>query len=340
MRTDENTFANWGKEWCWKLKERHQYKYVQLSLWSMPEKKLRSSTLIGCMCFTVDKSNAVSTKNLIQYYRQEPQPDLLCSYLGPQPDIFVIAEGWFYLLHRALGCSKHLRVVEDRLTFAEQDQITTTSTNMSRAIFSVEGCAELTTLSSHCGYGIKLTGHGPVRICRVVFNSAAHSAGLEVDDCIMAVNDVDVTEVDAITVSTMIKRAKQPIRIVYQRHPMLPIRSFEQSPTKYVVKRTTPNCTPATGHANCSRYLSPIIESPNITTNTSRSLFSDIPTTSLKNTSAPLRLNQSCHIPKNTELATDMYSPSSCDVFNKSCPLLHRSQHDLSDFVPTIRSDD
>ena len=343
MRTDESITARWDDEWTWKLKERHGYKSVQVSIWRMPRKKEKSAFLIGCMCFSVGKSKEMNPQlRPGSEDTEDNQLDLLCSSL-PSPR-GVIADGWFFLLHRSLGRTKHLQVDDKRQTFADQDRLLSSSSTTSttrRALFSVHGEVSLLMSSSHGTYGMKLDDHAPVRIVRVVSNSPAWQAGLQVDDCVTCVNGIDVSDADAVTVATMIKHAKQPMHLTYSRHPLLPIVTLEQSPPKLKCPcEASPISEPTTqprklAHKNS---LTPIMESPSrIDTSALRSDFRCLNSQRQFRgtyTRMPLLSVDTMCVPP-YRFQHDVNS----HVFNKTY-ILHHSEQDLSDFLPSTRSDD
>lgn len=200
-RTDFSDSAIWNKTWNIKCK---RFNVVQIAVWNLSSQYKNAPNLIGCMSFTIPSEEGT------------------------------FAHGSYYLLHRSIGCSKHLRVVHDRLPFAEHDKLSakisaTSSSDMT--MLASYSTTKVATMSSSDSYGLKLAGEAPSYICRVIHSSIAHRAGLQINDKIVAINGLDVSYTDARTVSSFIKNAKGDVTLTFQRVPVLPVLRLDSPPS-------------------------------------------------------------------------------------------------------------
>ena len=189
-RTSRTESCQWNKLYSFRLKESHANCRLLISVFQ--HQKRSCSVHLGCMSFSV--------------YR-------VFSDIKMLPEQNVVADGWYFLLHRTLGQSKHLRVVTERITFAEHDRRQTMTLPKTS---SLEYTAELRP-SEGSRYGLKLTGSSPAHVCRVVKDSIAQRAGIQLNDQILQINGTDVSTTNAATAATLIRHANTPIRISLRR---------------------------------------------------------------------------------------------------------------------------
>ena len=193
----------WNYSCIMKLKS--TYSTLLLSVWS------QSSECLGCMTF-----------NII-----------------PQSKCTNVAEGWYFLLHKSLGTTHHLKVNHHQPGFHPHTD--DTSTNTVRASYSTYHT--LTLHSSSGGYGMKLSGQHPVSVCKVLHASVAAKAGILSNDCLIRINNLDVSSLDLSSVVQLIQESDCSLQLTISRQPLLDVLPLQQSPRKLFRCTTTSSDT-------------------------------------------------------------------------------------------------
>lgn len=182
----------WNYSCNMKVKSTHST--LLLSVWS------QSSECLGCMTF-----------NIVQ-----------------QDTCKQVAEGWHFLLHKSLGTTHHLKVTHHHPGFKQHTDVT--SENTIRASYSTDYSVQLQSSSN--GYGMKLSGQYPVRVCKVINGSVAANEGILSNDSLMKINNLDVSSLDLSSVVQLIQSSDCTLQLTMSRKPLLDVVPLQKSPRK------------------------------------------------------------------------------------------------------------
>lgn len=200
----DNNNENPAWNYSCNIKVKSTFSTLLLSVWSVRN----NAECLGCMTFDITHQDKTTT----------------------------VAEGWYFLLHKSLGTTHHLKVTQHRPGFESHQVDIPTSSSTIRASYSTYHTICLHSSSS--GYGMKLSQQYPVRVCKVVNNSVAAKAGILSDDCLVKINELDVSSLDLSSVVQLIKQSDCSLQLTIARQPILDVVKMQASPRKLVKSHT------------------------------------------------------------------------------------------------------
>lgn len=126
---------------------------------------------------------------------------------------------WYYLLKRKTGAKKHLRV-----PYISQNSLPSADNSVPSVNKSLFGMSSSTVVLERTNegesFGITVTGSCPARIASVAPNSSASMAGLQKGDCLVRINNQNVSRSISNSVTKMLNNNdKHLVLDIYRKRP-------------------------------------------------------------------------------------------------------------------------
>ncbi|KAK3088405.1 hypothetical protein FSP39_018747 [Pinctada imbricata] len=137
--------------------------------------------------------------------------------LNPKREV----SGWYYLLTEDIGRKKHLQVSQKqnpRLTLRHQANVP----SVNKDVWGLEPITVTVHRGKH-GFGFSVVESCPVKVGRVDGASPAETAGLIPGDCIIRINNQNVSRSQAVSVAKLVKNSGNTLVIDLQRRKALEI---------------------------------------------------------------------------------------------------------------------
>ena len=186
-------------------------------------------------CNMKRKSTTFSTLLLSLWSQNSECLGCMTFHIIPQSTCTTVAEGWHFLLHKSLGTAHHLKVTNHQPGFHSHSD--NKLANTIRASYSTFHTIRLHSSSN--GYGMKLSGQHPVRVCKVLNGSIAAEAGILSNDSLARINNLDVSSLDLSSVVQLIQESDCSLQLTIARQPLLDVIPLQQSPRKLQTTSTT-----------------------------------------------------------------------------------------------------
>ncbi|CAD5113829.1 DgyrCDS2992 [Dimorphilus gyrociliatus] len=152
-------------------------------------------------------------------------------------------DGWYYLLTQDVGIRKHLRASKkknqlrrelssvdlsssllqsEQSTWLESKTVTPSSGFLEHIVFSLKSFINFVQLQlllkrDNSGYGFTITGKSPARVCKVDKGSQAILAGLQCNDVIIRLDNINVSKLSADAVVRLIRNCPHYMVLEIQR---------------------------------------------------------------------------------------------------------------------------
>ncbi|CAD5113828.1 DgyrCDS2991 [Dimorphilus gyrociliatus] len=127
-------------------------------------------------------------------------------------------DGWYYLLTQDVGIRKHLRASKKKNQLRRE----LSSVDLSSSLLQSEQSTWLESKTlllkrDNSGYGFTITGKSPARVCKVDKGSQAILAGLQCNDVIIRLDNINVSKLSADAVVRLIRNCPHYMVLEIQR---------------------------------------------------------------------------------------------------------------------------